>query len=96
MVFDGCRDGRSQTLVETERERWFRGLLWGSDTARLRPEKSVVLRHFGYRVAALFHKGEKVHFLFQGYLVLCDVAGILSAIVVTIAFDHPSCTNFHL
>jgi len=89
-------DGRSHTWIETERGRWFRGLLWGSDTARLRPEKSVVLRHFGYRVAALFHKGEKIYFLFQGYLVLCDMACISSAIVVTIAFDHPSRANFHL
>jgi len=88
-------DGRSQTWVETERERGFRGLLWRSDTARLRPEESVVLCRFGRHFMALFHKGQKACFLFRVYLVLCDMAGISSAIIETIAFDHPSRTNFH-
>jgi hypothetical protein len=89
-------DGRSQTWVETERERGFGRLLRRSDAARLQPEASVFLRRFFQANAALFHKAKKVCFLVQRDLIFCDVAGFSSAIIVTIAFDHSSCANFYL
>ena len=85
-------DGGSQIWIKAKRERGFGRLLWGSDAARLRPEKSVVLRRF----AALFHKGQKTCSLFRGHLVLCDVTSFAGAIIEAVTFDMPSRANFHL
>ena len=71
-------------------------LLWGSDAARLRPEKSVFCRRFFQANAALFHKAKKACFLVRRDLIFCDVACLSSAIIVTISFDHPSRADFYL
>ena len=85
-------DGRSQTWIKAERGRGIRWFWWWSDTARPRPNDSIALCCF----VALCHKGQKACFLVQRDLVLCDMAGFSSAIIIIIAFDHPSCAIFHL
>jgi hypothetical protein len=54
-------DGRSQTWVETERERGFRGLLWRSDAELFFVALVVALRHF-------FVKDRKLAFFSEGIL----------------------------
>jgi hypothetical protein len=89
-------DGGSQIWIKAKRERGFGRLLWGSDAARLRPEASAFRRRFFQPNAALFHKGQEQGSLFQGHLILYDVACFVGAIIEAVAFDMPSRANFHL